>query len=456
MRTTGDRFKDWLPCLALSIVALSACGTPVAKAQPTWVGGAPLQGRVAYGGTSDAWVGVWVDVPNIAVLPRVRAPMAVSLVVDTSGSMAGDKIRNAQMAASSLLESLSDGDLVSIYGFSNTVTEIAPPTIMSAGSRGMLMQRVNLLVANGGTNLYEGMQVGVRRMAEAPSTHSVRRIFVISDGRANVGPSDPGSLGNLAASATEWGTQITSIGVGYDYDPQTLQVMAVRSAGRLHHLGAPHQMAAILEQELSLMARSVALSAYIEIVPAANVIILEGATTGAVLEHGRLRFPLGALHAGQRREILFRVRVNTSEMGQRPLATARLVYQSPDDRASRTQSTELRYEITRDAHAASMSQTPRVAAMVAQHDANVAQRQAAELMALGQAREASQRLESARTRLMQGAGASGMDGDSAAQLRSRAAAIDRDARRARGASSAEEMRRQSFELQAAPMAAEGY
>jgi Ca-activated chloride channel family protein len=382
--------------------------------------------------------------------------MAVSLVVDTSGSMAGDKIRNAQMAASSLLESLSDGDIVSIYGFSNTVTEIAPPTVMNAGSRGMLMQRVNLLVANGGTNLYEGMQAGVQRMAQAPPTHSVRRVFVISDGRANVGLSDPTSLGNLAATATEWGTQITAIGVGYDYDPQTLQVMAVRSAGRLHHLGAPHQMAAILEQELSLMARSVALSAYIEVVPAANVIILEGATTGAVLENGRLRFPLGALHVGQRREILFRVRMNTSEMGQRPLATARLVYQSPEDRASRTQSTELRYEITHDARAASTSHAPRVAAMVAQHDANVAQRQAADLMAQGQAQEAARRLETARTRLAEGAAASGMDERSADGLRSRAAAIERDARRARGASAPEEMRQQSFELQAAPMAAEGY
>lgn len=438
-----------------AVLALWALGSPV-QAQSTWMGGGPLQSRVVFGGSPDTWVGVWVDVPNIVISPRARAPMAVSLVVDTSGSMAGDKIRHAQMAASSLLESLSDGDIVSIYGFSNSVTEIAPPTVMNAGTRGMLMQRINLLVANGGTNLFDGMQAGVRRMAQAPSTHSVRRIFVISDGRANVGPSDPMSLGNLAASATEWGTQVTAIGVGYDYDPQTLQTMAVRSAGRLHHLGAPHQMAAILEQELSLMARSVALSAYIEVIPAPNVIILEGATTGAVLEGGRLRFPLGALHSGQRREILFRVRVNTSELGQRPLATARLVYQSPEDRVSRAQTTDLHVEITRDAQAASASYTPRVSAMVAQHDANVAQRQAAELMARGQAEEAARRLETARSRLSAGAAASGMDAESSGQLRRRAAAIERDARRARGASSTEEMRQQSFDLQAAPMAAEGY
>jgi uncharacterized protein (DUF58 family) len=54
--------------------------------------------------------------------------MAVSLVVDTSGSMSGEKIENARLAASSLIETLSDGDLVSIYAFANGVAEVAPPT----------------------------------------------------------------------------------------------------------------------------------------------------------------------------------------------------------------------------------------------------------------------------------------------------------------------------------------
>nr|MDQ3038174.1 VWA domain-containing protein [Myxococcota bacterium] len=377
--------RTWGALVALGVV-IGLVGP--AHAQEAWVGGSALQGRVVVGADGETWVGVWVDAPSVVAVPQARAPMAVSLVVDTSGSMAGDKIRNAQMATSSLLESLSDGDLVSIYGFSNAVTEIAPPTIVSASTRGMLMQRVSLLVAGGGTNLYGGMQVGVQRISQAPPSHPVRRIFVISDGRANVGPSDPQSLGDLAAGATEYGTQVTAIGVGYDYDPQSLNAMVVRSAGRLHHLGAPHQMASILEQELSMMARSVALSAHIEIVPAPGVIILSGATTGAVVVDGRLRFPLGSLVAGQRREVLFRVRMNTAHMGPRTLATARLVYESPTDRAPQTQTTAIRYEVTRDPRAVS-APTPRVAAMVAQHDANVAQRRAAEQMAQGQAQQAA-------------------------------------------------------------------
>src|SRR5690606_2347678 len=158
--------------------------------------------------------------------------------------------------------------------------------------------------------------------AQAPATHTVRRVFVISDGRANVGPSDPRALGDLAARATEWGTQITAIGVGYDYDPQTLQAMVVRSACRLHHLGAPHQMAAILEHELQRMQRVVAREGVIEIVPAPGVVILSGATTGSVVQNGNLRLPLGSLDAGQRREVLFRARLGATRPGTLPLASA--------------------------------------------------------------------------------------------------------------------------------------
>lgn len=446
--------RTWGALVALAVVI--GLAAPVG-AQDGWVGGAPLQGRVVVGADGETWVGVWVDAPNVVAMPRARAPMAVSLVVDTSGSMAGDKIQNAQMAASSLLESLSDGDVVSIYGFSNAVTEIAPPTVMNAATRGMLMQRVSLLVAGGGTNLYGGMQLAVQRMAQAPASHPVRRIFVISDGRANVGLSDPGSLGNLAAGATEWSTQVTAIGVGYDYDPQTLNAMVVRSAGRLHHLGAPHQMASILEQELSLMARSVALSAHIEVVPSPGVIILGGATTGATVVDGRLRFPLGSLYAGQRREILFRVRMDTAHTGARTLATARLVYQAPDDRAAHTQATQIRYEVTRDRAAASATPIPRVAAMVAQHDASVAQRRAADLMQQGQAEAAARTLETARAQLAAGARTYAFEDEAVSgELLRRAESVGGDAARARSAGSAEEMRQRSFELQAAPMAAEGY
>jgi Ca-activated chloride channel family protein len=437
---------------ALLVGSLFSDGS--AAAQETWVGGSPYQAQIRVDANGDTWVGIWVDAPAIAPQVRARAPMAVSLVIDTSGSMAGDKIDNARMAVSSLLETLGDGDIVSIYGFSNGVMEIAPPTVLSQASRAPLMQSVSRIVAAGGTNMWDGMQVGIARMAQAPASHAVRRIFLISDGHANIGPSDPVSLGNLAAGSTENGTQITAIGVGYDYDQTTLAALAVRSSGRVYHLGQSHQMAGILEQELDMLSRSVAVNAFIEVHPAPGVTILEGATSGAVIENGRLRFPLGAVAAGQQREILFRARVNTARLGARQLATARLVYETPDERARREQSVHLAYEVTRDQAAPARTVAPRVAAMVADHEAVAAQRQAAALMQQGQAREAAVVLRRAEASVQQQAQAA--PPAARARMQERAGSLGRASSAAGAARSAPEMRQRSYDFADEAMSAEGY
>jgi Ca-activated chloride channel family protein len=251
--------------------------------------------------------------------------------------------------------------------------------------------------------MYAGVQTGVSALQHAPASHSVRRLVLISDGHANVGPSDPYSLGNLAANATEFGVQVTGIGVGLDYDENTLGALAVRSSGRLYHLEHPHQMAQILEREVQLLASTVATDAIIEIRPAPGVTILEGVTTGAQLQGSTLKVPLGSVYAGQQREILFRARVDTRRAGDRSLATARFVYRTPDDdRARRTQEVHLGYEVTRDAVAAQGSAAPRVQAMVANYRAAEAQRQAAVALNRGDRAEAERQYEFAEDALVEG------------------------------------------------------
>src|SRR5512145_2103363 len=93
-----------------------------------------------------------------------RDAMAVSLVIDVSGSMAGEKIANARSAAQSLIESLREGDLVSIYAFSDDVYEVAAPTVVEGSVRGDLIRRVAELRDLGSTNLYGGLAAGIGRM----------------------------------------------------------------------------------------------------------------------------------------------------------------------------------------------------------------------------------------------------------------------------------------------------
>lgn len=440
--------------IGMTFALLALTASPALAQQTQWIDGSPVQTRIRVGADGETFVGVWIQAPE-QVEAVARTPMAVSLVVDISGSMAGAKIDNARMAAASLLESLSDGDIVSIYGFNNVVTEFAQPTVVGPGTRTGLMQRVSQLYAAGGTNLYGGMQAGIARMSQAPPTHAIRRVFLISDGHANVGPSDTASLANLAAGATEWGTQVTAIGVGVSYDQPTLSAMVVRSSGRLYHLSQPAQMAQILEQELSLLSRSVAVNAYIEVEPAPGVVFLDGSTTGAEVVNGRVRMPLGAVFAGQEREVLFRARVATDRVGNRPLGQARLVYRRPGETQTRTERAPLAYEVVRNASAARASRAPRVAAMVANHQASQAQFRAAEMMRGGQTTRAAAELDRARATLDRAARQAPPSSASGRRLRERATSVGRASQRAAHASPAAAPQ-MSYEFADDAAEAEGY
>jgi Ca-activated chloride channel family protein len=255
--------------------------------------------------------------------------------------------------------------------------------------------------------MFAGLQAGEARLAYAPPTHPVRRVVLISDGMANIGPSSPEELGTLAAQGTESGAQVTAIGVGLDYDERTLGALAVRSSGRLYHLDAPGQMAQILQNELHLLSATVAANAYLEVVPAPRV-ELSGVEGLRVDRNGSaVRVPLGSLYAGQQREILLRARVDANTPGAHNLGMARLVFADPSRRdAQHHTELTLQYTVTPDAGAVASSVNERVRAIVATHDAAQAQLRAVTQLNHGNAAQAVATLDHAEAALNAAAAAS--------------------------------------------------
>lgn len=382
-------------------VVVNASTTVTVGSTDRWIDAAPEQTRVL-AGNDETYVGVWVEAPVGAPAARQRAPMALSLVLDTSGSMAGEKIEQARRAAVGMLETLAEGDIVSVYAFSSDVVEIAPPTVVERGGLGALVQRIGSIEASGGTAMYAGVEVGEARLAAAPATHPVRRVVVISDGQANVGPSTPEAFGDLAARGTEHGVQVSAIGIGLDYHQPTLAALAVRSAGRMYHLQEYAQMSEILRQEMALLANAVAVEAVIEIVPGPGVELLGTDIVASERVGNTLRVRLGSLFAGQRRELLVRTRVRATGDGPHELARARLAYREPRGSATRhVHEVAVPVTLTADASQASRSTEPRVQAMLANYRAASAQLEAAELLRRGDSDGAARVLTNAGTALAQ-------------------------------------------------------
>jgi Ca-activated chloride channel family protein len=349
---------------------------------------------------SETFVGVWVDAPNAK--PQTRPPVDLALVIDTSGSMAGAKIENARSAAKQLVANLADGDVVSVDTFSDRARSLVAPTIISSATRTRIKATIAELGTGGSTNMFDGLSLAEQHAAEAPATHSVRRVVMLSDGQANVGPSSPEALGMLAERGLRFRAQVTSLGVGTEYDENTLNAIAVRTSGRLFHLNDPREMASILKHEVDLLGETVASDAYVEIVPAPGVEIT--GTDGARPEwgsNGTLKLPLGTLFAGQHREALLRVRVPGSASGiQRTIASVRLHFHDPSEGdLDRVQEVVAHVQTTDDAGAVASHVNAKTKSIVAIFDAAKVQIQAAQQMSSGQFAAADNQLAQAETEL---------------------------------------------------------
>ena len=434
--------------------------TPTSSNGP-WIGAA-AESEMILSSTGETYLGVWVDAP--VAKPRVRAPVDLALVIDTSGSMAGEKIENARAAARALVIALADVDVVSVDTFSDHAHVLVPPTVLGP-NRSRILGAISELVPSGPTNMFEGLSFGESHMAQAPADHPVRRIVMISDGIANVGPSTPEALGALAERGLRFHAQVTSLGVGNDYDENTLNALAVRTSGRLFHLSEPREMAAILKSEVELLGASVASDAFVEIVPAPGVQILS--TDGARTEWmtgaagGALRIPLGTLFAGQHREALLRVRVVSSAapaVGARTLASVRLHFRDPaEGDLDRVQEVVARVQTTDDIAAVASHNNPRTRAIVAMQQASKLQMAAAQRVNQGQFGAADAELATAEAELRKGA-AEAKDDREKNRLAAAATGVAhaRAATKAAAAAPAPMQRDQALRLNGAGMKDAGY
>jgi Ca-activated chloride channel homolog len=367
-----------------------------------WIG-ASAESEMILSGTTETFVGVWVDVPNVKI--TTKPPVDLALVVDTSGSMAGAKIVNARAAAKQLIEAMQDGDIVSIDTFSDRAETFVAPTVLTPDSRERLLAAVARLRPQGSTNLFDGLSLAEAHVAQAPGTHTVRRVVVISDGIANVGPSTPDALGAVAERGLRFRAQVTSLGVGNDYDEHTLNALAVKSSGRLFHVSDPVEMTAFLKKEVELLTSTVASDAFVEVMPAPGVRLV--GTDGIRTDwqsSGALRIPLGALYSGQHREALVKVRVDPSRFegaSQKPLASVRLVFHDPNDGdLERIQETVARVSATSDGTQVATHASARTQAIVAVQDAAKLKMQAAQAMNQGQFVDADKELAAAEQKVV--------------------------------------------------------
>ena len=191
-----------------------------------------------------------------------RAPLRLALVVDRSGSMAGQKLRVARRCAAWLLDRRRATDEIALVTYDDHVDLLAP----LAPANGRTHDAVRRIEPGGSTNLSGGWLKGLEALQGA-NGDGVRKVILLSDGLANVGVTDGESLAALAAKGREQGIGTTTIGFGNDFDEKLMTAMADAGGGAAHFAETPDAAPGIFTQELEGLTQVVAQNVSIEIRP---------------------------------------------------------------------------------------------------------------------------------------------------------------------------------------------
>src|SRR5438046_8745644 len=102
---------------------------------------------------SSVYVAVDLTPSAAVVAARTRS---ISLAIDSSGSMDGEKIEQAKAAALGLLKQLRPTDQISIVSFSDTVTAQLP--MSRVGNSREIAPAVQAISLNALTSMYSGLE----------------------------------------------------------------------------------------------------------------------------------------------------------------------------------------------------------------------------------------------------------------------------------------------------------
>jgi len=115
---------------------------------------------------------------ELLAVGNTKVTRASLLVIDTSRSMQGQALEAAKAAANQFLSSVPDDVRVGLVSFADTAASPLAPTT----NRDTVRSAVGALTARGGTALYDGLGIAVRRLTKPEYSDAVRNIVLLTDG----------------------------------------------------------------------------------------------------------------------------------------------------------------------------------------------------------------------------------------------------------------------------------
>jgi Ca-activated chloride channel homolog len=167
--------------------------------------------------------------PKVEWKQEQTAAKSMTFILDTSGSMAGDKIKQAKAALEYNLNQLSPQDSFHLISFSDTVEPFSnkPMPATSANIR-KAIAHVQGLQATGGTDIDSALQNAFKHL-NGPK--ELNMIVFLTDGDPTVGETNLNTILNKARLSNKSQARLFVFGVGFDVNIPFLDKLSQENKG---------------------------------------------------------------------------------------------------------------------------------------------------------------------------------------------------------------------------------
>ena len=275
---------------------------------------------------------------------RVRRPLNIALVIDRSGSMAGNqKLENVKRAAKAMVDRLKPGDYFSLISY-DTHAQVHIPA-QSVGDKHWARSVISRLSPGGSTNLGDGLEKGYRQVQRYYLPNSINRVILLSDGKANVGITSSHHLSTMAMNKAESGISLSTIGVGLDFNEELMAALSESGNGMYYFIDEPVRIDEILATEFHKVEHTVVRDIQVRITLEPGVEVEEVFANKYDIQGRTVQIFLGDLAAEELRRLQLRLRHSAFPQGRHPVAAITVEYQD----VKQSQQVDRRQEISLNA-----------------------------------------------------------------------------------------------------------
>lgn len=213
-------------------------------------------GLLVLGGPDSFGAGGWTNTALEKAMPvdfqvknaKVVPSGALMLVIDSSGSMSGEKLELSKAAAMAAVKVLSRDDFVGVVTFDSAAHWIVP--ITKVESTESILRRIARIDSGGGTDMEPGMAQGYQALRQVDA--AVKHMVVLTDGQTH------GSNFNyMARLARDQKITTSAVAVGADSAVQLLNEIARIGGGKYYLVDNPRTIPRIFMKEAMRVSRPV-------------------------------------------------------------------------------------------------------------------------------------------------------------------------------------------------------